>query len=411
MRILFLQAKKIEAEVVAQAKAWMEMVAKFLSQESRADVTKEDVEGQKELLEQAWGDLSRLGRASALSAEYLGAKSALRKWLKEMEGPENGAANEQFGQLLYPRGCAGLSEPITNLKKFSGEFTEWTTFKESFIVDVHLKAFTDAEKLRRLKHCVAGGTADHLIRKFKVIKEGHYVEAWECLLGHYSSALGTFTGHMKRILDLKPVAFGDDTGMRDTLGQLEASLEGVLEVTTPEGFADAFSAMWLESRMDNKTRDQFRMDRIGMEGVPSLKEVADFARAKARNWAIWKQERGEERPSKADLVEKHAREIISRKTYGAEQGTSALKSKLKLDGGPMAKRANRSWARCYRCNNDHIVALCDVFRKDSMAQRKKFLEEKKLCLSCARPHIGKCTASCNICKGPHAEIMCEEASA
>lgn len=95
------------------------------------------------------------------------------------------------------------------------------------------------------------------------------MKAWGLLCSHYSSAVGTFTGHVKKLLGFKPVTHGDDKGLREGLGMLEASLEGALEVATPQGFPDALAAFILESMLDHKTRDQFRMDRIGVEGVPT----------------------------------------------------------------------------------------------------------------------------------------------
>lgn len=58
-----------------------------------------------------------------------------------------------------------------------------------------------------------------------------------------------------------------------------------------------------------------------------------------------------------------------------------------------------------------MLGTCDVFRKDSINQRRKLLQEKKLCPMCARPHVGKCSATCRKCKGRHSEIMCEKGAA
>lgn len=412
LMIFFWQAKKREMDLIVQAKEWLAMVEGFTSTMTTSSApTSEEIEGQLELLNQAWSELSKLGVAVDSSGLYLRCKAILKKCQKDRMGSQPERQERRDEGQGWSFGLAELA-PLADLKKFSGDFTAWAAFKEDFMVDVHLKpGFRDFEKLRRLKHCVAGGAADDLIRKFKVTVPGHYELAWQRLCSHYSSAAGTFNGHMIKILGVKMVDQGNDRLMREVLGVLEAGMEGVLEVTTSDGFADAFAAMWLESRFDEKTREQFRMNRGQSEEVPSFAEVSRFARLKAKTWAAYREEiRQESQEVNGGKIE------VVKKTPEYASGTAVNisvpnRKRLNTDSGPAERKVNRTWARCYRCAGEHVVSRCDIFKKDDLSLKKKLIAEHKLCGSCVRPHQGKCTVTCSKCKGNHAEIMCEVAAA
>lgn len=381
-------AKEMEAgsssKQFDQEKAIVEAVAAFVDDNQSCDL--ESTETQVGLLEGAWQRLTELGEAMPLLRTYTRLMTQLKRMKKEGQVQDSPMAGQLYSEV-----------PLENLPKFNGKFVEFANFAERFIIDVHDRAnYTNKERLRRLKHCLVGN-AETFLDKFK-LEDGQYEEAWELLKNTYSGTYESFTCHMQHLLDIPQVKNGDDEAMRKMLSTVEASIERAIDAVKVENFAKAFAVFWIESRFDNRTKEQWRINRGEKEEMPALDDIGRFARLKAKGWAVNNVEKEKEKAA-GGLQGKGKGDDRNRGNHEGQKVQG-------IDGRP------RNSISCYKCAGNHSIFKCETFKADPLEKKKQLIKERNLCGCCfAKEHTGLCAKNlkCRICNGnTHNTLLCDQ---
>ena len=70
---------------------------------------------------------------------------------------------------------------------------------------------------------------------------------------------------------------------------------------------------------------------------------------------------------------------------------------------------NKTKGSCPNCSGNHYLYRCQDFRSASLVERRKFVDRRRLCWNCFRPHyVALCTSTnmCSVCGRKHSSLLC-----
>lgn len=355
---------------MAQAARSIEFVERFVFADGFANAKGHEVQTQKELLDMTFKELREMGEGAEYMERYMSLKTELNK-----------RCEEEQAQGAFPGNVTVQTK--ADLPKFSGAYAEWKDFENAFRLDVHMKKSPDAEKLRKLGQCLSGRPKD-LISKYDLLGENAYQEAWNDLKKHYCNSSEAFAEHIGVIFKQDFIKQGDSEGIRSLIGKVEASVKRAKEIVKENDPMGHAAAAHLITLMDSATREQWRMNRVSTEMLPTLEEVSLFCLSKAKTW----DENG------ASRLDKGAEKVkVERRPAYYGEGTSKMRR--------MA---------CYKCDEQHFLRDCPAFKLDSVINRNAWIKSRQLCRKCFGkhpPHMCKSTWDlCGRCADPHHAMLC-----
>lgn len=362
--------QQIQAKV-EQAEGFIAMVQEFVDGEVFAGAKSYEVKTQVELLDMGFKELRELGRGAEYARKYMDLKNKLN--MKNQESEPQGAFS---GNVTV--------QSKVDLPKFSGDFAKWQDFEAEFVIDVHEKKISDPEKLRKLKSCLSGRPLD-MISKYDLRTTGAYQQAWEELKSHYNNSAEAFAKHVSLIFKHENMKQGDSEGVRSLIGIVEANVCKAKQIMNGRDELGHAAAVHLIELMDPTTREQWRLNRLDADVVPTLPEVAKFCLAKTKTWD----------EGRGKVVPSHTATGFERSFRDSRQGPSSSKTPR---------------FSCYRCKGNHYLRECSEFKADSLTRREQFMQDNRLCRKCFGRHgRDPCRWTeklCGKCEDPHHVIMC-----
>lgn len=364
-----------ESRKVAQAVRSIEYVEKFVFGEGFEKAKAHQVQTQRELLDMSIRELREMGEG----AEYMERYMLLKTELNRRHG-EDQALGAFPGNVTV--------QTKADLPKFSGAYAEWKDFENAFRLDVHMKKGCDAEKLRKLGQCLSGRPKD-LISKYDLLGENAYQEAWNDLKKHYCNSAEAFAEHIGIIFKQDRIKQGDSEGIRSLIGKVEASAKRAKEIVEGKDGMGHAAAAHLITLMDSATREQWRLNRVTAEKLPTLEEVSMFCLAKAKTW------------------DENVGEVVSRSDKGVEKVKMERRTTNYGEGASKIRRL-----ACFKCEEQHYLKDCPTFRSDSVIGRNLLIKRKQLCRKCFGKHPSEgCKTTwdlCGRCAEPHHATLCSK---
>lgn len=362
---------------ILQAVSFMESVEMFVQSEDFEISPVHEIKTQIELLNLGFNHLTNLDQGVKYTPLYVALKNALNRRLEE-------------GTKQKPDYIA--VETSIKLPTFNGVFADWEDFRDSFEIDVHKKTrLSDPEKLRKLISCLAGPPKD-LINCFKLNDENAYQKAWAKLKGQYDNSYEAFKGHVSRIFKTETIEKGDTERATKCIATIQASVLVASKIVEERNPINCAAAVHLIQLMDVETREQWRLNYLNSNQIPSLEEVSEFLLEKVKTW--------EEKRNSSMIMHENNYSRESRKRY---VGSDEVKRPTRRDDSNF-----RSNISCFKCKKNHYLNTCVEFRACSLKEKRRILEKLLLCVKCfKRQHAGNCGFYCNSCGSQeHNTILC-----
>ena len=134
--------------------------------------------------------------------EYWAARDFLREVIKSFQSPRMSGSSEGTIEGLS-RGLARL--PPIALPKFSGEYTEWTSFRDLFkSLVIGNATLSDTTRLQYLQSAVKGQAAETITHI--TITEANFGSAWALLTQEFENKRAIVSAHLPNLLTLPPMA-------------------------------------------------------------------------------------------------------------------------------------------------------------------------------------------------------------
>ncbi|KMQ87813.1 hypothetical protein RF55_12812 [Lasius niger] len=272
------------------------------------------------------------------------------------------------------------SLPRIKLQQFSGAYADWPSFRDLFLSVIGENAsISNIERFHYLRSCLQG-PAEKLIRSLTVTSE-NYERAWAILSKHYENK--------KELIRSNFAAFTTVAKMKgETADELSRIYNAVTTaVNAQESIGrpieshgmDLFNHLVVEL-FDPHTRLEWESSTCGSFDPPDHETLTNFITTRI-------------------LTLNAAKPKINTKSNGDTSRTAKTH---------LAKRGSEP--QCALCHEKHILMQCREFKAKSANERKKVIENCRLCFNCLGNHlIAKCqsTKTCFTCKARHHSMLHE----
>ena len=276
------------------------------------------------------------------------------------------------------KGSSSVKLPTLDIRKFSGEPTQWRSFWESFQAAVGKRAITDVEKFNYLKGYLEGKAAS-AIAGFELTEE-NYIEACKILEERFGKPQLIILNHMDNLMQLKPVNSSEEVKqLRAVYDKIETNVRSLQGL----GITHDRYGVLLVSVILNK--------------VPIDIRLIITRQFESESWTF-------ETLLRAFKMELEARE----KCITVSQNSEQVKKRNfdhKTTGALLTKGFE---VKCTYCRMNHPSANCDVVK--DISKRREIVRQGNRCFVCLR--IGhqsrycRDERKCKTCHGRHHTSLC-----
>lgn len=269
----------------------------------------------------------------------------------------------------------GVKLPKIVIPNFSGNYSEWITFKDLFESLVHNNdAFKDVEKLHYLKGYLTG-EAELLLRQIP-ISNINYVKCWELLKQRYDNKRYICNTILKRLLSQKNATLESSTFLKELIDTSSDCLSALDNIGIDVSTWDAIIIHLLSLKLDLETRKQWELSAIGDVNSNKFPTFQEF------------------------------KEFITRR-YRALEFVETKKPAM-INPNPRVLHVIHG-TQCPCCSEPHKIVFCKKFSTFHVTTRRAFVQKKGLCFNClgAKHSARFCQnpTKCRICKRSHHTLL------
>ncbi|XP_015121176.1 uncharacterized protein LOC107043964 [Diachasma alloeum] len=314
--------------------------------------------------------------------------------------------SESFCRPAAPVPSAQVTQrqlPKISLPTFSGDFYEWTPFKDLFLLMVVGNSnLSTVEKFYYLLTSLAG-EPKQLISTLPVAQDS-FIPAWDMLISRYDNERLLISTQLERLFSTPRIVNRTAKEFNALLNSTTEALNALKSLRRPVEHCDDVLVHIISSRLDVKTLEAWEVKIGSTTTFPTYAELREFMlnRARAR-----------------ERIELHP--LHAPKTPTSSVPSQPLKAKpakvLNVSTGSAVQQArgstSQSWAdltanACSMCEEEHFIDKCPKFKQLSPEKRKEFVEKKYLCFNCLGKHsISACrtTKTCVVCHKRHHSMI------
>ncbi|KAJ8723413.1 hypothetical protein PYW08_003325 [Mythimna loreyi] len=302
--------------------------------------------------------------------------------LKEMLNKLN--SNKQSVVVSSENSGTRFKLPEIKIPTFSGNYTEWQTFRDLFLGLVHEnKALDDAQRFYYLRGHLTG-EAEQLLRNIKMSSDCYQI-AWRKLDDMYNNKRFLANGILKRMLSQKNLVSESATEIKKLISTTSDCLEAIKNLGVDVSSWDLIVIHVISAKLDKETRKawELKVASDSCDELPTFEQFSEY---------LYSRFRGLEHLDKEDI--RNHKQLKHPQPKGT-QSFHVVKEKRLLS--------------CTFCSADHKITSCPKFSKESNEARRKFALENNLCFVCLlNNHSAKnCknTLKCQVCKHRHHSLL------
>ena len=292
--------------------------------------------------------------------------------------------------------------PPIELRHFNGNSSVWPEFIENFRNRVHFKVtFDDNMRMDRLMSVLEGDAK----RSVESIGSNglFYAIALKTLKRDFGNPI--FVSHLKlkSVLDLPQITSSDRTAIRRYHQQLKVTITWLQSMGYETPIKSSENLTKAVTRLPNYVRQEFfkNTGNVQFDGIDLL-YFERWLEQKLRRYFnpianiiadVEVHSKNNERPHgqrRRNIAPSYINTIVhdDSKVENIKQVNNLEDSKSK----PIQRK-------CWLCSGSHRLMECDQFTKKSITDRKKVVEEEKLCWNClSKGHVVKDCKSTYTCK-------------
>ncbi|XP_066589337.1 uncharacterized protein [Prorops nasuta] len=291
-------------------------------------------------------------------------------------------SDEQVAPVTAGRTHApSLKLPKLDLPKFSGDYSEWSTFYDSFKSMIHDNStLPGVQKFHYLKACLQG-EASSVIRSLAASNDS-YLTAWNALVTRYTNER-IITSNLLSKLTLIPKVFADNLMSMKTLRDTTiVALDSLRTLGYPVDGWSAILVHILSNKLDQVITVEWEKEIRRVLKYPSFTQFLEFI------------------TEQINMLES-----ISNKFKGSKQTTDKTSRPKSLK----SLNAIVDKPKCFYCDADHPLYQCNSFIALNPQARYKAAQNNSLCINCLRPghSISSCRSNsrCKKCSKAHHTLL------
>ena len=268
--------------------------------------------------------------------------------------------------------------PKIKLIKFSGNYDEWLSFKDTFLFLIHDdQSLTDLQKFHYLKSSLVGEAAQ-VINALQ-LTGANYSLAWSLLQKKYHNIRIITYKHINALFSQPRIMKESAVGIKQLL---EVSLQHVRALNylgLPTQHWDALLIHLITSKLDSNSAKDWEL-KLQSDKLPTFEDLEQFLQ------------------NRYQMLE------IAGATYNAPTASNNLANFRK-------QRVNlfTSLNTCVYCKQSHPLYLCDKFKELSLTNKYDTVRKLKLCSNCLQQSghfAAQCKSRhCRLCNKKHHTLL------
>ncbi|XP_069358461.1 uncharacterized protein [Maniola hyperantus] len=266
----------------------------------------------------------------------------------------------------------GVQLPKITIPNFSGDYSEWATFRDLFVALIHNnESLLNVQKLHYLKSYLTG-EAEQLLRHLAITNE-NYTTCWNILERRYNNKRFITNCIFKRFFSQKNITFESAKAIKELLDTTNECLNALVNIGINVENWDIIVIYILSLKLDTESRKQWEAKACSFtDELPTLKQFLEFLEHRFRSL-----------------------EFLGTKVVKGSQSHHVSTS---FDN-------NQSISCIYCSGTDHKLGNCNDFSKTDLTTRRNFVQSTRLCFNClGKNHlVSSCRlpTRCRYCKGKH----------
>lgn len=267
--------------------------------------------------------------------------------------------------------------PKLKLPEFNGNFTEWTSWLNTFctLIDADGEV-DDLSKFVHLKSCLGPNPLETI--ECLELSADNYRRALQLLKDRFENKSIIVQAHVDKLCNINKLKQPTSEDLRLLVDRVNAQLEALRSLNKDSEILEALLFHLIQDKLDDETLEKWENE-FDNSQLPSWKLLAQF--------------------------------VINRSINMASREVRRRRSPKKINGGKRASLSTvveASQNSCYCCSGSHNVKVCQKFASLNPLQRYFEIKKHGLCVRCfSKRHQTKdCKAqACTICNKPHHELL------
>ena len=257
-----------------------------------------------------------------------------------------------------------------------------------------MASLTDSQKLFYLKGLLTGEAA-RLLTSVNVT-DANYSVARDILKTRYENRRAIVREHISKIINAAPVSKQDSNSLRALWQGVDEQRRALAALGLQSEEMDIFTIHLLVDKLDAESRRQWELEHPGTD-IQTYNQMRDFLTTRCR--AL---EAAQDTKSLQNL----------QNPQGIHFGKATTKVQIPSHKRNQSYLTTHRHSSCPKCKENHALYSCEQFRRLNVADRRKFVQDVKLCFNCLRSgHMAKDCSSqkgCRTCGKSHNTLLHNE---
>jgi hypothetical protein len=317
--------------------------------------------------------------------EYTRYVCELKDKLAEDSQPSQSKTSSENGSIK----ASVVKLPKISIPNFSGQYHEWTTFRDLFTSMIHNNSSLDSvQKMQYLKSYLTG-EAEQLLRNIPV-SDTNYERCWSQLEARYNNKRYLSHCILKRLLGQKTATTESAAFLKDLMDTSTDCLSALANLEINVSTWDIMVIHLLTLKLDPESRRQWELNvatNSASDALPTFQQFKEFLTSRYRALEFI-EPKSAGRPSTA---------------YGKAFSSSNYNKPNVLHV------ASAPTLACEYCSGPHKLCFCKQFASEDFVKRHEFVTNNRMCYNClgSNHSVRFCqkTTSCRICKRKHHSLL------
>lgn len=295
--------------------------------------------------------------------------------------------------------------PSIPVPEFSGKYTDWPAFHDTFLRLVHNNQTVQAiEKFHLLKRALSA-TSDSDIRDLP-LTNANYETAWKSVIERYHHSRVLFTHFMNQFSSQPNITRENAVEIKHLVETSRSCLNALRQLKIPIDTCDQIFVHFLIEKLPKLTHQLWEQKVGDSADIPVFKTLADFLTVRYRTLEALEL-RSVPNESQRTSTASQSKSNHNQYTKPSQHNKSSNRSETRVHH--ISKSNDSHTMSCILCSGPHILRKCQQFhQKDSLA-RKAVVDQTNLCSNClsSTHQINSCTSArnCMICGQRHHTLL------
>ncbi|XP_045450171.1 uncharacterized protein LOC123658924 [Melitaea cinxia] len=305
---------------------------------------------------------------------YLEYKSILKETLRGLQLNDKNNVGLQINESVGQNNLINVRLPKITIPTFSGNYIEWTSFRDLFVSLIHNNASLDnVQKLHYLKSHLSG-EAEQLLRHIP-ITSSNYNLCWDQLENRYNNRRYIINCILKKFMSQRNIVSESSQSLRELLDNTNECMNALKNLNLNIDNWDVLIIYILCLKLDTESRRQWEAKVCNLtQELPTIDQFKLFLEQRFRSLEF-----------SDNKNSKHCNKNVTAKSFHVTA------------------------TACPYCKESHKLCFCKKFCKENIDSRRGFVQSRGLCFNCLGPNhsVISCHQStrCRVCKKRHHSLL------